>query len=216
MVWANHRLAFYPTLRLRFFCSYIYRRSEGASPADYDAFIVSHPWMRGFHDMVKRRRSFSLRNDFNGWRTALDRESHIIDISHVIQLAVAPVFLLTAVATLITALNSRLGRIVDRRRAVQDGRPSRSDAQAVQADTELRLLSRRAKLIYFAILAAVIAALLVCLVVAGAFLGALLSVDLAEVVAVFFILAMFALIGCLGLFLREVFLAVASGGHIIR
>ena len=194
----------------------MHRRSEGASPADYGAFIVSHPRMHRFRDMVKQGRSFSLRNDFKERRTVLDRGSHIIDITHVIQLAVAPVFLLTAVATLITALNNRLGRIVDRRRAVQDGRPSRSDAQAAEADSELRLLSRRAKLIYFAILAAVIAALLVCLVVAGAFLGALLSIDLAEAVAVFFILAMFALIGCLGLFLREVFLAVASGGHILR
>ena len=38
-------------------------------------------------------------------------ESHLTDIARVIQLAVAPVFLLTAIATLITALNNRLGRI---------------------------------------------------------------------------------------------------------
>jgi len=43
-------------------------------------------------------------------------ESHLTDITHVIQLAVAPVFLLTAIATLINALNIRLGRGIDRRR----------------------------------------------------------------------------------------------------
>ena len=42
----------------------------------------------------------------------------ITDITHVIQLAVAPVFLLTAVGTIITALTNRLGRAIDRRRVV--------------------------------------------------------------------------------------------------
>ena len=74
---------------------------------------------------------------------------------------------------------------------------------------ELELLHRRSKLIYASILAAGLGALLVCLVVAGAFVGALFSVDLSRMVAVFFILAMFTVIGSLSLFLREVFLAVS-------
>jgi hypothetical protein len=37
-------------------------------------------------------------------------------ITHAIQLAVAPVFLLSAVATLLGVLTGRLGRAVDRRR----------------------------------------------------------------------------------------------------
>lgn len=143
-------------------------------------------------------------------------ESHITDITRVIQLAVAPVFLLTAVATLITALNNRLGRIVDRRRVVDERLRGLAEVAAAALNNELRLLVRRIRLIYFAILAAVLGALLVCLVVAGAFLGALLSVDLSKAVAVLFILAMFALIVCLGLFLREVFLAVTGGSHKIR
>ena len=149
-------------------------------------------------------------------------ETHISDITHVIQLAVAPVFLLTAIGTLITALNNRLGRVIDRRRILQERLPGgiaqptpRSTAHArddaiVEMRAELHRLARRARLIYFSVLAAVTAALLVCLVVASAFLGALLTVELARLVAVLFILAMCALIVCLGLFLREVFLAVAD------
>ena len=148
--------------------------------------------------------------------------THITDITQVIQLAVAPVFLLTAIGTLITALNNRLGRVIDRRRVLQerlpDGTahraPSSSPHVRDDATTEMRAelhrLARRARLIYFSILAAVTSALLVCLVVASAFLGALLTVELARLVAVLFILAMGALIVCLGLFLREVFLAVAD------
>lgn len=143
-------------------------------------------------------------------------ESHITDISRVIQLAVAPVFLLTAVATLIMALNNRLGRIVDRRRVLEDRLRECTGDKAAECAKELDLLARRIGLVYFAILAAVLAALLVCLVVAGAFVGALMSADLSKAVAVLFILAMAAMIGCLGLFLREVFLGVTGGGHRIR
>jgi Protein of unknown function (DUF2721) len=143
-------------------------------------------------------------------------ESHVTDIARVIQLAVAPVFLLTAIATLITALNNRLGRIVDRRRVLTERQHGKADESPAETRLELDLISRRIRLIYFAILSAVLGALSVCLVVASAFIGALVSVDLAKAVAIFFILAMFALISCLFIFLREVFLAVTGGKHIIR
>jgi hypothetical protein len=134
-------------------------------------------------------------------------ETNITDITRVIQLAVAPVFLLTAIGTLITALNTRLGRAVDRRRVVQqllETGPAASD----DLRFELKQIQRRTHLIYLAILAAVTAALLVCLVVASAFLAALFSIDFSQFVAVLFILAMCALIVSLALFLREIFVAV--------
>ena len=144
-------------------------------------------------------------------------ESHITDITRVIQLAVAPVFLLTAIGTLIAVLNIRLGRNIDRRRLMEEElRGSTEDKQTDEQrarQRELRLLARRVRLIYFAMLSAGLGALLVCLVVAGAFVGALVAVDISREVAVLFILAMFAVIGSLGMFLREVYLAVTTGGH---
>lgn len=138
-------------------------------------------------------------------------DSHLTDISRVIQLAVAPVFLLTAIATLINALNSRLGRIVDRRRVVQDRLHTKVSGEAQASEREMKYLVRRGHLVYHAIFCAVLSALLVCLVVAGAFLGALLAVDLARTVATLFIAAMLSMIAGLGLFLREVYLAVRWG-----
>jgi hypothetical protein len=137
--------------------------------------------------------------------------THVADIVHVIQLSVAPVFLLTAVSTLIGGLNVRLGRIVDRRRVVLTLLLKPQESVVEGTDTireELNKLVRRGRLIYYAIFAAVVAALLVCLVVASAFLGALVSVDLTRFVASFFILAMMSLIVCLTVFLREIYLAV--------
>jgi len=144
-------------------------------------------------------------------------ESHIADISRVIQLAVAPVFLLTAIATLVATLNNRLGRIVDRRRTLLERFAEQRSVEAAGTyQLELALLSRRVRLIYLAILAAVLGALFICLVVAGAFLAALISYDLSRLVAALFILSMLALVVALSLFLREVYLAVSRSTHANR
>jgi hypothetical protein len=143
-------------------------------------------------------------------------DAHVTDIARIIQLAVAPVFLLTAIGTILSALNNRLGRIVDRRRVLEDRlrSPVAEDAARAKEDLkELNLLAQRIRLIYHAIMLAVLCALLVCLLVAGAFLGVFITTDVAKVVGTLFILAMFALIGSLGMFLREIFLAVKGGRH---
>jgi hypothetical protein len=141
---------------------------------------------------------------------------HVADITRIIQLAVAPVFLLTAIGTILSALNNRLGRIVDRRRVIQD-RLHHSVAQNEQSDDadidELQLLARRISLIYHAIVLAIVCALFVCILVASAFLGVFVAIDIARLIGTLFILAMVALIGSLWMLLREVFLAVKIGRH---
>ncbi|MBV8209004.1 MAG: DUF2721 domain-containing protein [Burkholderiaceae bacterium] len=138
-------------------------------------------------------------------------ESHVTSVTHVIQLAVAPVFLLTAIATLINAMNLRLNRIIDRQRTVQAMELADAPREALQArEREIALLDRRVHLSYRAIVSAVIAGLLVCLVVALAFIGVLLEVDLARVLAVLFVLAMFSMITALSVFLREITVAVSA------
>ena len=137
-------------------------------------------------------------------------EPHIADISRVIQLAVAPVFLLTAVATLISVLINRLGRSVDRRRILEDRFGALAPADADTARAEFELLARRIRLVYAAISLAVLCALFVCLLIAGAFIAAVVAMDLSRFVAVMFVLAMIALIGSLLVFLREIVLAVRT------
>ena len=140
----------------------------------------------------------------------------LTDIAHVIQLAVAPVFLLTALGTIISALNSRLGRIVDRRRVVEERLESMTAEHGDKTRdciAELKILANRIRLIYHAMVFAVMSGILVCLVVATAFLGVFIRFDLSEVVGMMFALAMFAMIGALAMFLREVFLAIEAGKH---
>lgn len=138
-------------------------------------------------------------------------ESHILDISRVVQLSVAPVFLLTAITTMINAMNAGLGRIVDRRRKVFDQIDDDDTTLSDYAKIELGILQRRSHLAYLGIFFAVLSALLVCLVIAGAFVGALISIDLTKIVAVVFSVALISMIVSLGMFLREVFLGVSTG-----
>jgi hypothetical protein len=143
-------------------------------------------------------------------------EPHVSDIVRIIQLVVAPVFLLTAVGTLIAALNVRLGRAVDRRRALEERLAALAPQDAASARGELAQIGRRIRVVYLAILFAVLAALFVCLMIAGAFVGALVAAQLTRTIAAMFVLAMLALIASLLLFLREIFLAVSTPRHVPR
>ena len=137
-------------------------------------------------------------------------QTDLNQITHVIALAIAPVFLLTAVGTLMGVLANRLARIVDRIRVLEDRLHEVDLAQLVPAREELESLRRRLRLIYFAVAFAVFSALFVGLLIIVAFIGALMSVNLATFVGLLFVMAMLAFIGSLLVFLREIFLAVAN------
>ena len=143
-------------------------------------------------------------------------EPHVPQIAGVIQLAVAPVFLLTAIGTVIAALNIRLGRAVDRRRDLETSLPGMPDTELASAREELAVIARRIRFVYFSILAAVVSALFVCLLIAGAFLGAFVRTVLSTTIGAMFVCAMLALIACLLLFLREIFLAESTPRHVPR
>ena len=142
--------------------------------------------------------------------------SNLGDIAHVIQLAIAPVFLLTGVGTLLAVLSNRLGRAVDRSRVVEARLPELAGEVLALAQDELVLISRRTRLIYAAIVLAVTCALLICLLIAVAFIDAFLVINLAKLMGALFVLAMLALIASLVAFLREIFLAVTSARSAIR
>ena len=140
----------------------------------------------------------------------------IDDIAHVIQLAVAPVFLLTAVGTVLAVLTNRLGRSVDRRRVLAAYLLTADAPLAAEARAELELVERRVHLIYGAIVSAVLCAIFVCLLIATAFAGAFVASDLSRSLGVLFVMAMGALIASLSVFLREIFLAVSGPRSAIR
>jgi small-conductance mechanosensitive channel len=143
-------------------------------------------------------------------------ESHFYDIARVIQLAIAPVFLLTAIATIINVLIARLARAVDRRRVLEEHLPDYLGERLEQAERELGMLNRRITLVIWATALAVLAALMVCLLIGLAFVGAFIATDLSRPVAVLFTAAVAALTGCLMIFLREISIAAVSARQTVR
>lgn len=132
------------------------------------------------------------------------------DITHTIQLSVAPVFLLTALGTTLAVLTNRLTRIVDRARRVELRLREEAPPKRDTSVRELRMLAGRVRLVHWAITAGTTAALLVCLLIAVAFVGYLLEARVATAMAVLFIAAMAAYVVALVFFLREVFIAIAT------
>lgn len=132
------------------------------------------------------------------------------DITRTIQLAVAPVFLLSALGTMLAVLSTRLGRIVDRARRLEKPDAAAEVESREQRVSELRQLERRARWIYYALTLGVAAAATVCLLIVLAFVGYLFDVNISLVVALLFIAAVVLFMAALLFFLREVFGAVAQ------
>lgn len=127
-------------------------------------------------------------------------------VSQLIHLAVAPIFLLTTVATTLMVFIHRLARIVDRGRALE----LRAAPDEKRRESELAVLEQRAHLIYRALSLGVLSALCVCFLMTTAFAGSLFSLNMAKPAAALFLLALFSYAAALFCLLREVFLAVGS------
>lgn len=141
---------------------------------------------------------------------AMEPAASITTVSHVIQLAVAPVFLLSGVGAILAVLINRLGRIIDRYRLLEKGMlGAEADATTVE-HIEMVILSRRARLIHWAISLCTIGALFICIVIATLFISSMMHVGVSQAIALMFVAAMLALIAGLLSFLREIALATGS------
>lgn len=132
-----------------------------------------------------------------------------MDIAHVVQSSVAPVFLLTGVAATLGVLTNRLARVVDRARALETQLEREPTRRGILL-ADLRNLERRAGYINAAISMSTVAALLVALVVVSLFADAFLGVNLAMAVAVLFTGSMLCLAVAYIAFFVEVRIAVAA------
>jgi hypothetical protein len=132
------------------------------------------------------------------------------EIAEVVRTAVAPVFLLSGVGVTLTLLTSRLARVVDRARTLEQKESKTHENDMHVLGGALRTLEQRARLLGGAIALCTICALLVSMVVVTLFLGAFVDFHLSLVIATLFIVAMLSFIGGLLMFLREVFVATRA------
>lgn len=127
------------------------------------------------------------------------------EIAVVIQMAVAPAFLLTGIGAILTVMATRLTRIVDRFRVLNEGK-SLFIKKKAKTDELLSLLCR-ARWTHIAIFLTTVSALLICVLIAMIFIATEVSFSLDKYLSILFIAAMSALILGLLSFLREVSLS---------
>ena len=131
-------------------------------------------------------------------------------IAHVIQLAVAPVFLLTSVGAILNVMANRLARIVDRARALELKLIDAKDAFREELLMRLANLSRRAKLISHAIAMCVVTAVLVCGTIIALFVGEFAAFNATVPAALLFIAGLLVFLLSLIWLLREIFMATRT------
>lgn len=131
-------------------------------------------------------------------------------VAHAIQLAVAPVFLLTGIAGLLAVMANRLSRVIDRARWLAEAWPALGPLARADARDELAMLERRRHLASWSINLCTVAALLICLVIVTLFVEEFFGQNLKWVAGLLFTLAMLGIVGGLSSFLREVYLATHS------
>jgi hypothetical protein len=133
-------------------------------------------------------------------------------ISHGIQLAVAPVFLLTAVAALIGSFANRLARIVDRARLLEEKLEAETIKNVRSAHWELKRLRLRGRMVSASMAMLTICSLMIGITIMVLFLGETTELHIQRLVplsfltgVIFFLLALFG-------FLIETMLAM----HVLR
>ncbi|QHJ09904.1 hypothetical protein FX988_00112 [Paraglaciecola mesophila] len=135
----------------------------------------------------------------------------ISDLAQVIQIVVAPVFMLTGIAGFLNVMSGRLGRIVDRARIIERRVAILKNPEKLKiSQVELKYLWRRIKIINRSIGMCTASALFVCAVVCCLFIGEFLLMDLTKAVVILFVIALLLLIVALVSFLKEVQLATRT------
>lgn len=138
-------------------------------------------------------------------------QSNVYDLAQVIQIVVAPIFMLTGIAGFLNVMSGRLGRIVDRARIMERRVHTIKNPDYLEkSEKELKNLWRRITLINRSIGLCTASALFVCAVVVFLFVAGLWQVAVDQIIIVLFVIALFLLIFALLTFLKEVQLATKT------
>jgi hypothetical protein len=131
------------------------------------------------------------------------------DLVPSLQIAIGPVILVSGVGLLLLSMTNRLGRVIDRSRALS--RELRSGT--VERDrviSQLDILATRARLVRQAITLAIVSALSAAILVITLFVAAVFALEVGILVVALFVGCMAALIGALVAFLRDINLSLAA------
>jgi hypothetical protein len=129
-------------------------------------------------------------------------------VTHGIQLAVAPVFLLTAVSAMIGTVAGRLARIIDRARLLEDRIEAAPQGDPMAAAyRELKQLRLRGRLVNTCVALLTFCAILIGLTIVALFLGETTEMQIFRIATIFFLSGVSCFLLALLCFLTETLIA---------
>ncbi|MFH1845456.1 MAG: DUF2721 domain-containing protein, partial [bacterium] len=134
----------------------------------------------------------------------------LADLIPTLQLSIGPVILISGVGLILLSMTNRFGRVIDRSRLLSQDLRGAADADRARILAELRILSRRARLVRAGIALAALSVFLAALMIISLFLGALLQLRMAEIIVTLFSLCMLSLILSLLMFLFDTNLSLKA------
>lgn len=132
---------------------------------------------------------------------------HIIPV---LQLAIGPVIVISGVGLVLLSMTNRFGRVIDRARSLAESIRSGSCNETHRIQSQLLILTRRARLLRLAIALTSISLLLAAFLVIALFLIVLLDLEAASLIIVIFSSCMATLIVGLLFFIADVNVSLSA------
>jgi hypothetical protein len=135
---------------------------------------------------------------------------HIESFAKLLQFSVLPVVLISGVGLLLLSFTNRLGRTIDRARAVARELPSVPKDDKGDAEKQLEILIRRSELLRIAISFSALSILFSSLMIIGLFFLLFVQWSSKHFVLICFFISVLSIILSVGFFLLDVFLTLRA------
>ncbi|ABB23472.1 MAG: hypothetical protein A3K90_03250 [Pelodictyon luteolum] len=137
-------------------------------------------------------------------------DSSIREFIPILQTSIGPVILISGIGLLLLTMTNRLGRIIDRSRALLAGLDSSVERSADTLNRELDILWKRARFIRMAILLSTLTCLGASVMIMLLFYSVLANIDTTILIAVLFFFCMASLSVSLVYFIFDVNLTLTA------
>jgi hypothetical protein len=134
----------------------------------------------------------------------------LTELIPVLQIATAPVILISGVGLLLLSLTNRFGRAVDRTRQIHREMREAAAPDRPQLANQVEVFYRRARLIQLSIVLGALSALFAAMLILALFLTALMKWELAAVISLIFICSLSSLVACLVTFIMDIRLSLKA------
>ncbi|HET9766461.1 MAG TPA: DUF2721 domain-containing protein [Thermoanaerobaculia bacterium] len=133
------------------------------------------------------------------------------ELAHLLQTSISPIALISGVGLLLLSMTNRLSRVIDRSRSLSaELRAGAPDADAAGERSQLRVLAKRARLLWVAIASVMVTVLCACTMVLLLTAMAFLQVNLRLAVVILFFVALLALLVSAVVFFADVLLSLRA------